>query len=312
MEIKEKLTHQVKVFLITLGISIFLLSLGIISHDLGVVGNAFILSAFLIAIPQLFLRYEKYRDLKEMETKFPLFLRDMIENVRSGMPFHRALIVISKIDYGKLSREIRKTANQLSWGMPFDKAMDQLAERLKSSKRLYTALKTIRESYLSGGDVVSTLESVSDTSIALEESEVERKSLLNQYVILMYAICFLFVGIVAAINKFMVPIFEMSAVAGSEVTGIINPCDTCIGFACTICSLFHTACYAFSISTANIACYYTSLFFFMSIVEAACCGLVAGQISENSIVSGLKHSIIMLVVTFGAFSILVRIGIMGV
>lgn len=307
-----ELTVEGKIFLISVLISLFLIFLGILT-DIGVLGNALILSVLLISIPQLFMRYSKFRALKEMEEKFPLFLRDMIESIRSGMPFHKSLLIVSKFNYGKLSKEVKKTANQISWGIPFEKAIDQFAERLKSSKRLYTAIKTIKESYMSGGDVVSILDSVSDACVMLDEAEKERKSLLNQYVVLMYAVCFLFIAIVAAINKLMVPIFQVSTMPGAaEVMGMRNPCESCRQIECSICSIFQFVCVALSIDIISIGCYYTSLFFFMSIIEAIFCGLVAGQISENSLVAGLKHSAIMSVVTFGAFNILVRIGIMGV
>jgi hypothetical protein len=68
----------------------------------------------------------------------------------------------------------------------------------------------------------------------------------------------------------------------------------------------------FSINPESIGAYYTSLFFLMSMVEAMCCGLVAGQISENSVTAGVKHSIIMVVISFAAFGILVRLKLLGV
>ena len=113
-----------------------------------------------------------------MEVKFPVFLRDMIESVRSGIPLHKALLMSSKLDYGKLSEQVKKTAYQISWGMPFDKAISQFADRVKKSKRIYTALRTIRESYTSGGDIVSILESISETVTMLGESEKEKRSVL--------------------------------------------------------------------------------------------------------------------------------------
>ena len=102
----------------------------------------------------------------------------------------------------------------------------------------------------------------------------------------------------------------------SDVMGITNPCEKCLAVPspetidCSICSTFHFACDIFSIDKASIGCYYTSLFFFMSIIQAISCGLVAGQISENSIIAGVKHSVIMAVITFGAFNILVWTKIM--
>jgi len=307
-----EMSLQIKILLISLAVSIFLFALGIFSSDPGVIGNAVILSTFIVAVPQFLMRYERFRALKEMETKFPLFLRDMIESVRSGMPLHQAVVISSSVDYGKLSKEIKKMSNQISWGMSFDKVIDQFAERAKGSRRLNLALKTIRESYMSGGDVISALESVADTAIILDEADKEKRSLLSQYVILMYGISFLFLGVVAGINKLMVPIFQVAVLGGTEGMGIVNPCDKCADFGCTVCGGFQAICGVFGIDIAGISCYYTSLFFFMSIVQAICCGLVAGQISEGSIIAGVKHSVIMATITFGAFNILVRLGILGV
>jgi flagellar protein FlaJ len=307
-----KLSFEMKMLLACVAASAFLIILGIASSDLGVIGNTIILSTFLMLVPQLLFRYQKYKAIKEMEEKFPIFLRDLTESIRSGMPFHQTILVANKLDYGRLSNEIRKMANQISWGMPFDKVIDQFSERVKGSKRLNLALKTIKETYISGGDVASTLESVADNSTILEDSEKERKSLLNQYVVLMYAICFMFVGIVAAINRIMVPIFQTSTVMGINQELISNPCSSSYGFSFMICKLFDSVAIVFKIPLGSIAAYYTSLFFFMSIIEAMCCGLVAGQISENSITAGIKHSVIMTTVTFGAFSILVRLKLLGV
>jgi flagellar protein FlaJ len=300
-----------KALLASAGISGLLIVVGIVSNDIGVLGNAIILSTFITAVPQLLMRYERYRALKEMEDRFPIFLRDIIESLRSGVPFHQAIMSSSKIDYGKLSKEVNKMANQISWGLPFDKVIDQFAERVKHSRRLSVALRTIRETQTSGGDIISSLESVAETSVKLEESDEERSTLLSQYTVLMYVVCFLFIGIVASINRLMVPIFQVPAGASSETLGLINPCETCSAASCSICDMFRGACSVFGVATAGIGCYYTALFFFMSIVEAICCGLVAGQISENSIMAGLKHSIIMSTATFGAFSILIRLGLMG-
>lgn len=314
-----KLNYQIKVLLISVGISAFLFVIALLSGDRGVLSMIVFLSTFIVAVPQFLLRYEKYKGLKEMESKFPSFLRDMVESVRSGMPFHQAIVTSSTIDYGKLSKEIKKMANQISWGIPFDKVINQAADRLKASKRLSTQLRTIRESYISGGDVVSALESMAETAIILDEAEKERRSVLGQYVVLMYGICFLFLGIVVGINRLMVPIFQISELTTSGEfaatpadTGLINPCDETAGFGQSICGGFFFVCNVFGVNTEEIGCYYTSLFFFMSMMVAMSCGLVAGQISEGSIVAGMKHSVVMSAVIFGAFILLVRLGIMGV
>ncbi len=309
---KFEMTKEKNILLITIAISTALITMGFLSRDVGVLGNTIILSTFIVASPQLLMRYQRYRELKEMEERFPSFLRDVIESLRSGLPLHKAIQDASKLNYGKLSNEIRIMSNRISWGIPLPKVLDQFADRVKSSKRLYTAIKIIRESYLSGGDIVSTLESTADNTAILEEAEKERKSLLSQHVILMYAISLIFVAIVVTINRLLIPVFQVTT-TGTEFTALSNPCDSCKGLGCNVCDLYSaTAHYIFSVEKGGISSYYTSLFFYMSIIQGIFAGLVAGQISENSVVSGIKHSLIILSITFGAFSILIRLGFLGV
>jgi flagellar protein FlaJ len=308
------LSQSNKLLFLTAGVSLILIVGALVSRQTGIIGNMIIISVFIIAVPQFFFNYQQFKDVKEMEEKFPLFLRDLIESLRSGMPFHQAIVYNSKLDYGKLSVEVKKMAHQISWGVPFNRVIDQFSERVKKSKKINVALKIIKESYFSGGDVVSTLEAVADANTILDDAEKEKKTLLNQYVILMYALAFLFVGIVVAINKLMIPIFQASSIpGGAESIGLSNPCNSCGGFSCSVCGAYGAlSSNLFSIDPTTIGAYYTSLFFLMSIIVSFSSGLVAGQISENSIFAGLKHSLIMTVSVVGAFYILIYLKLLGV
>jgi archaellum biogenesis protein FlaJ (TadC family) len=298
---------ETKVLIGSLLISGFLISLGFI--DPGVMFLGIILSAFIIFFPQMFFEYEKFRKIKEMEVRFPDFLRDVTEHVRAGLPLYKAIVHTSRIDYGELSKEVKLMANQLSWGIPFDKVIKQFGERTRS-KKLKMAIYTLRESYLSGGDIPSTLEALADSLATLEDAEKERKSLINQHVIVMYAISLIFIGIVAALNNFMVPIFKMG-VAGVEISGLGNPCDACsTQFSCGICDFYSTISSAFGIK-GGIASYYVALFFLMAMIQAFCAGLIIGQISRGSIKAGFVHSIILMLINFGGFGILSYLGLLG-
>lgn len=306
----KKLTTK-KILFITIGISGILVAIGIITSDAGIIGNSIILSTFIIATPLLYIRYKRFREFKEMEEKFPNFLRDLVESVRAGLPLHTAIISANKINYGTLSKEVNKMSNQLSWGMSIDKVLNQFAQRVKSSKRMSSGIQIILQSYLSGGEVVSTMNSVADSQLTLIETEKEKSATLSQYVIVMYAISLIFIGIVVAVNKLMVPIFNLSE--GGAEFGLQNPCGQCSGLECSVCSLFEVASEnVFGLDPTSIGAYYTALFFFMSIVQAIFSGLVAGQISEGSAIAGARHSMILASITFGVFSIFVRVGLLGV
>jgi flagellar protein FlaJ len=309
------LSGERKIILLSSIISIIIISLGFITSNPGVVGNGIILSIFLVLVPIIIFKYQQFKVLKEIEEKFPVFLRDVVESIRSGMPFHLAIVASNKLDYGRLTKEVAKMSNQITWGIPVIKVLDQFTERVKGSRILFDSLQTIRESYLTGGDVVATLDSVSENLAYLDEAEKERKSILNQYVVLMYAIAFIFVGIVASINKLMLPIFKVASTpGGGAAIGLSNPCSSTSGFESQICAFYAIpAKYLFLIPNTNdIAAYYTSLFFFMSVIVAISSGLVAGEISEGSLAAGMKHSVIMTAGVVGAMLIFRQIGLLGI
>jgi archaeal flagellar protein FlaJ len=311
----NELSLGTKVLIVTIVISAVIMAMALLSKNFGVIANAIILVTFLVGGPQFLLIYKSFADLKAMEEKFPLFLRDVIEQLRSGMPLHKAIITVGGYDYGKLSPLVKKMSVQLSWGIELDKVLFQFAESIKQRKRLYTNIKIIQESYKSGGDVVATLSTVADNSNLLEDADKERSSLLNQYVVLMYAICFIFVGIVVSVNNLMVPIFKISSgmgMAGGEGLGITNPCASCYGTMCLVCNLYGgTANLLFNIDPQSIGAYYISMFFYMSIMQSLFSGLVAGQIGENSVKAGIKHSMIMVSGTIAIFYLLIYLGILS-
>lgn len=291
--------------------AIILISIGFLSPDVGVRGNLAIFSTFLIAGPQLMFKYMRYREFKEMEERFPDLLRDLTESIRSGVPLHKAIQVASRFDYGKrLNKEIKTMSSQISWGMTADKVLDKFAKRVKRSRRIYTAVRIVRESYLSGGDIAAILDSVADSCTMLEEMEKERKSVMSQYTLLMYAISIIFIIIVIAINKFLLPIFKSAALGA---IGLVSPCEFAYGLGEGICGLFDwTAKYVLSVEPGSVAAYYISLFFFMSIIQALFSGIIAGQISEGSPTAGIKHSFILIGIIFGMFTIFLRLGFLGV
>lgn len=314
-----------QILIITIVMMAILIAVGLISSNVGVLGILIIIGVFINISPQVILLYQKYRQIKEMEEKFPAFLRDLTESIRSGLPFHKAIIASAKIDYGTLTAEVKKMAHQLSWGVPLDKVLDKFAERMKSSKRLYTSAKIIRESFLSGGEVISTLESVAESATNLEEAEKEKKSLLNQYVVLMYAISIIFVIIISAINKFLIPIFQTAgntAASGAvqSVVSLENPCNTCVGLECGICDFYNSVAYVVvrdpttgqAIDPVNITVYYTALFFLMALIQSILSGLVAGQISEGSMRAGIKHAMILAGITVGSFLMMIKFGFLGI
>jgi len=315
---KFKLTKKRKVLVTTLAMSLALILIGIISGDSGVLGSAIFISIFVIIAPQLILNYIEFKNTKEMEYAFPNFLRDLVELARAGVPLHKGIVFVSKNDYGILSKEVKKMSNQLSWNVNIVSVLEQFKERVKYSKTLTKVIRVMVETYKSGGSVDNTLDSLSTALVTIQDTEKERKTTLSQYVVAMYAVCFVFIGIIVAINRLMVPIFQSmnTDAIGSGPMGqfVSNPCSICFhrtGIDCIPCNIYSGICSVFGSEQKSIACYYLALFFCMSLIQAITGGLVAGQIGEGSVRAGFKHSLIMVSVVIGAFFILVRLGFIG-
>jgi flagellar protein FlaJ len=294
--------------------SVILIIIGYLTKDIGVFANLLIISTFLIFATFAFFEYEHYRQWKEMEDKLPNFLHDLTETMASGVPLPKAIKIVSKNDYGSLNSIVKYLSNQISWNVPVHKALDRVIEKTRRSKKLSTAFSILREAQMSGGNTVSVLTSLSESLELLKQIEKERKSILSQYTVIIYAISFIFLGVVAMINRVLLPIFASPQVAGMGGTGmgIVDPCAVCSGLSCDVCNLFAFLAYNFLGMPQEKPYYFASIFFLLSIIQAAFAGLVAGQVAEGSVRAGIKHSLILLSIVMASYLLLFRIGIIGV
>lgn len=262
-------------------------------------------------VPYIFTTYFEYSGIKAMEERLPLFLLDLSEAQKIGMSLPEALKQVSKTDYGKLSKEIKKIDYQMSWGIPISEAMDNFAKRTSKSKLISRVIRIINEAYSSGGDIARTMESTASDINAINEAEKERKSVTYEHMMIMYAIFFIFIGIVIGLSQTLIPLMNMNtgtaSVAGSSILTFSDPCQGCEngGLSCINCSIFTVFCEVFVIEKS---CYYYALFILMAVFQGIFSGLVAGQIGEGSIVAGLKHSAIMTLSGFGILMLLLKVG----
>ena len=319
---------RIKIFIISLSISIFLFLIAFLSKDIRVFGNALIISIFVLIVPQSIFSYLEFRRIKEMEEKFPIFLRDVIENLRAGLPLYQAIYFCSKYDYGvELTKEIRRMANKISWGVRLEKVLDEFTKRASMSKKISIAIQIIKETYLAGGDVVNILEYLAESLVTIEEAEKERRSILNQYVFMMYALSIIFLVIVVSLHKFLVPLFlTTSTTTIFQQVGISNPCVDLIGESpyltfsifiqdiitspsYGICDVLYFISSILFVDFSKTSSYYISLFFLMIIVQAVFSGLVAGEVSYGSLRAGIRHSLFLLFINAGIFLLLVGMGI---
>jgi flagellar protein FlaJ len=232
-------------------------------------------AVFIGFLPVLWGTYSAYIETKAKEDAFPEFLRNISESQKSGITLSQAIINSTKIEYGSLSKEVKKMASQISWGIPLPHVLEKFSERVKSSDFLRRSIAIILEAYRSGGEISEVMERVAESARMVKGLEAERKSKFSQQVMVMYAIFFIFIVIIISLNKILLPMFSMSA--GQDIGGI-----------------------GLTMGTLDPN-FYRTIFQHMILIQAFFAGLLAGQVGEGSVVAGLKHSVIMLAIGSVAF-----------
>jgi flagellar protein FlaJ len=303
---------------VLLGLSVTglaMIAAGILIGDPGILANLLMIAIFISITPYFLFRYSDYTHIKALERQFPNFIRDLADTSRS-MPLTEAIRSTSKSNYGKLTPEIVKMSNRLSWGTPFMRTLEIFESEVKSSRIIREALGILRQSYESGGNVVMTLESISRDMMMLKEAEEERSSLLRQHIFIMYAVFFMFVGISVLIIFVMVPMIETQAEltgsAGGSRFGMSsmfsNPCPP-ESMTAMPCGFYLTLGTLFGISAESVGSYYVALFFCAVVIQGLMIGLITGQLSENSMTAGIKHSMIMVFAAIGVFLFIAKLGL---
>jgi len=216
-------------------------------------------------VPYSIYNYTEKKKIKKMEEILPNFLKDLAEGRKTGMTLPQALYRSSKIDYEELTPEVKKMANQVSWGIPFSEVLKKFSDRCKS-RFIQRSMAIVIEAQVSGGALTDTLDSVARDARLIKETEAERRAKLNHQAMMMYAIFFLFVAIVVSLQKLMLPMVTSNSFSVSVE------------------------------SPAEIMGFYKNLFFSMIMIQAVFNGMIAGQISEGSPILGLKHSALFVIV----------------
>jgi len=210
----------------------------------------------------------KQREQKEKDEKFLEFTRDLVEMVRSGTPISKSIVNLRNRNYGALTGNVGKLANQLSIGITLTNAFETFAKDTKS-KVISRAVGLISEAERAGGNIGTILDSVASSVNQIDQLKKERKAAVANLVTQGYLIFFVFIIIMLILEFKILPL--VADLQGGE--GLSN-----------------------NVRTMNPDQFSMPLFV-MLLVQSFFAGLVIGKISEGSIKSGFKHSFILLAVT---------------
>jgi flagellar protein FlaJ len=208
-----------------------------------------------------------YRKIQILERQFSVFLLDLANLMETDITLPRAIKSLSNKDYGKLTKYIQKLNKKISWSKSFPKAFIETAEETKSDL-IKKSVSVIIGGYEAGGDIKKMFKSISvhikEIINIRSKRYAESKTIeVTCYIIF---ICLLF-GSVAIRKFFTNPLTEFSS---------LNP--------------------------VSLQDYKVQLFH-LAIIQSIATGLIIGQISENNLFAGFRHSVMFLLITFFVFGI---------
>jgi len=289
MKLKIKLTKSAKVGIIAsaaiIFISALLLLLRVSFFDIKafyfVLGVALVIGVLPFFIGIL---VESRRE-DNLNMMFLEFSRDLVEGVKSGTPISKSIINLREKDYESLNPFISKLANQIGIGIPVKDALETFASDIKSSV-ISRAVSLIKEAETSGGKIETILESVAFSVSQIEKLKKERKAAIYNLAVQGYIIFLIFIVIMLVMQFKILPIttqLNMGSggvdTAGTGLAGIAGFGGSGGG----------------SKMTAED---FSKLFLMLLITQGFFAGLVIGKISEGSLRAGLKHSFILVAISW--------------
>ena len=252
-------------------IAVTMLGSNVVARDNVIFGGLTIAFSLPAAID-----YIEYRWKKSVEEKFPDFLREMAERLRSGMSFYKALEAAAKRDYGPLTEELKILIYQISWGAKPEEAFQAFAKRIGTPLARRVSILLLEVGKM-GAKTAMVLETIGDFLRSIQLIEKEKTAELRIHMLTIYT-AFLTFMIISAIlvTKFFYPLYFSIA----EYAGALKPLMTPIEA--------------------------RQLLLHMLSIEAITSGLMAGKISEKRISAGLKHAIILLAISLIIYNYLVK------
>ncbi|MFH1325162.1 MAG: type II secretion system F family protein [archaeon] len=260
-----------KTQIIFLGIAAFLIILSLILVKTRffflLMGAGIITGVFPFVISLI----NESRRASEKEEIFLEFARDLVESVKTGTPISKSIVNMKNKDYGILSDNVKKLANQIRMGIPLGTALGVFSADV-DNKTISRALSLIGQAEKSGGDIGQILEAVAEAVRTSDKLKKERRAAISTLVAQGYIIFFVFIVIILVLQFKIIPLLS-----GIGTLGAVGPVQAGGGVQ--------------QLEVANA-------FFYLLIIQGFFSGLVIGALAEGNIKAGIKHSFLLMILSF--------------
>jgi flagellar protein FlaJ len=187
------------------------------------------------------------------------FLRDLVENRKTGLSPERSIQSLAERDYGKFSKYLKLMSAEISWGISLKQIFEDFKHRVKNwicLVNLYLLIDTIEV----GGGSEESLETLAEFAEETRELESERKAQLAP----LFLVPYMGAGILTVTTLMLLQLFtNMSMIGGTQIATV-----------------------------ELIKMLVTPL-----ILHSFILGIVTGKIVAGRVSAGFKHAIILVIVS---------------
>ncbi len=244
------------------------------------IDDKIVFSILLIIIPLSLFHEIKQMKKKKLENGFPDFLKKLASTNETGMTLRDSIRLMAKSDTDALSAEIKKMWHDVFWGLEVNDALVRFANRLRTQV-ITRSLSLITKANESSGDIGEVLLVAARDASSEQGMKRERTMNMMIYIVIIYISFLVFVGVIYVISTtFLTEMAEAGkqmAESGSQ-SGFLGNFDLEA---------------------------YTRLFKHAAIIQGLSSGLMAGAMGEGNILSGLKHSTIMILIGWIIFTMFI-------
>lgn len=167
-----------------------------------------LIAVILVLVGPAIYEYIKYKENMEIEENFPDFLKDVSENIKSGMNLSQAIKKTKGNDYGALSKYVNKIVVKLDWGVSLDEVLLEFSKNKNPAVR--RTVSSILEIYKGGGNVKKVFETIADSIIEINKIRAERYSAIYSQMLTGYVVFFVFLGVLVSLQKYLIPSFSVT------------------------------------------------------------------------------------------------------
>jgi flagellar protein FlaJ len=240
--------------------------------------NIYLALPFVLFItPYLLIGLISVKKIESKMVSIPRFLRDVVDNVDSGMDLVTSIKATTDNEYGTLNSDIKKLSNHLSWGIDFDTALLEFAKNVGSSD-LERDFRLVIEARNVGGHAEKVLRELSSKISTELLRKKERKDNLSSNTFTGYISFMIFLLIIVLIyNNLFLGLGSAANPTGVGLEGITEPVA----------------------DTKTLV--YLSLLILLSYELSILSGFLFGLMQENNVISGGPHVSALVILTFIGF-----------